>query len=173
MSVDLRVYDNEHGDPVVVMVTTGTFDVSRLAGLLKSGRCEDHALADALIAAYKRHNGGRSALKLLAEHGGPDLLKRVTTESGRDVIHDPLTDWCACEPNSGSRCGYRLLADAVVEAFNPPDGEDAEVAICVDAINAAAAYVRDQRCSCAFGARFGACPRCRALGESEGAVVQR
>ena len=86
MATDLRVYDNEHGDPVVVMVTTGTFDVSRLAGLLKSGRCEDHALADALIAAYKRHNGGRAALRLLAAHGGPDLLERASGD-----IADPVT----------------------------------------------------------------------------------
>ena len=38
-----------------------------------------------------------------------------------DVIHDPVTDWCACEPDSDRRCGYRILADKVVEEFNPPD----------------------------------------------------
>lgn len=86
MTTDLRVYDNEHGDPVVVMVTTGTFDVSRLAGLMAQGRCEDGGRAKAINRALSRHNGGRSALKLLAEHGGPDLLERVSED-----IADPVT----------------------------------------------------------------------------------
>ena len=81
MSVDLRVYDNEHGDPVVVMVTTGTFDVSRLIGVMRKGRCEDQAAVEAIAAGLRRHNGGRSALKLLAEHGGPNLLERVTEQA--------------------------------------------------------------------------------------------
>jgi hypothetical protein len=75
VTTDLRVYDNEHGDPVVVMVTTGTFDVSRLAGLMWKGRCEDGARARAILRGARRHNGGRAALKLLADHGGPDLLE--------------------------------------------------------------------------------------------------
>lgn len=77
MAVETRVYDNEHGDPVVVMVTTGTFDVSRLVHLMEKGRCEDHARAEAIIRSMRRHNGGRSALNLLAAHGGPDLLEPV------------------------------------------------------------------------------------------------
>lgn len=58
MATDLRAYDNEHGDPVVVMVTTGTFDVSRLVGLMEKGRCEDHDRADAILRGVRRHNGG-------------------------------------------------------------------------------------------------------------------
>lgn len=74
MSTQVRVYDDERGDPVVVMVTTGTLDVSRLVALLHSGRCEDQATADRVTRGVRRHNGGRAALRLLAAHGGPDLL---------------------------------------------------------------------------------------------------
>jgi hypothetical protein len=81
MATDLRVYDNQHGDPVVVMVTTGTFDVSRLVGLMEKGRCEDGARARAILRALRRHNGGRGALRLLAAHGGPDLLEPVQPET--------------------------------------------------------------------------------------------
>jgi|SRR5579871_1005636 len=121
MSVDLRVYDNEHGDPVVVMVTTGTFDVSRLAGLLKSGRCEDQALADALVAGCRRHNGGRAALKLLAAHGGPDLLERV---SGADTGKP----W-AVVLSTGQVNTYATEADArdVVDLVRGTDSPECEL----------------------------------------------
>lgn len=75
MSVEMRAYDNEHGDPVVVLVTTGTYDVSRLVGLHAGGRCEDHDLAQRVVQAVRRHNGGRAALKLLRDHGGPDFAQ--------------------------------------------------------------------------------------------------
>lgn len=83
MATDLRVYDNEHGDPVVVMVTTGTFDVSRLVALMEKGRSEDHDRADAILRGVRRHNGGRAALRVLKAHGGPDLLEPVP--SGDDL----------------------------------------------------------------------------------------
>lgn len=89
MSVDLRVYDNEHGDPVVVMVTTGTFDVSRLAALMAQGRCEDLGRSRAISRALSRHNGGTAALRLLAAHGGPDLLQAV---AGEERWNDAI-DW--------------------------------------------------------------------------------
>lgn len=77
MSVEHRAYDNEHGDPVVVLVATGTHDVSRLLNLLNgaSPNCEQRAVGRAVTASAHRHNGGRAALKLLAAHGGPDLLE--------------------------------------------------------------------------------------------------
>lgn len=77
MSVEHRAYDNEHGDPVVVIVATGTHDVSRLVNLLDgaSPNCEQRRLYGQIVAAVRRHNGGRAALKLLAAHGGPDLLE--------------------------------------------------------------------------------------------------
>lgn len=78
MSVEMRAYDNEHGDPVVVMVTTGTYDVSRLVSLLSRGRCEDADMARKVTDAVKRHNGGRAALRLLRDHGGVDLTAENT-----------------------------------------------------------------------------------------------
>ena len=80
MSTEARVYDDEHGHPVVVLVTTGTFDVSRLVGLLHSGRCEDQHTADYVTRNLRRHYGGRAAMQLLAEHGGPDLLTDTSAE---------------------------------------------------------------------------------------------
>lgn len=76
MAYESRAYDNEHGDPVVVMVVTGTHDVSRLIHLFKTGltRCEQIAVGDKMLQQVRRHNGGRAALQLLAAHGGPDFL---------------------------------------------------------------------------------------------------
>jgi hypothetical protein len=75
MSYEMRTYDNEHGDPVVVLVTTGTHDVSRLVNLF-NGACpgvEQLQLGDRIKTLVRRHNGGRAALRLLAAHGGPDF----------------------------------------------------------------------------------------------------
>ncbi len=81
-----------------------------------------------------------------------------------DVIHDPATDWCACEPNGTDRCGYRMLADAVIEYLNPPDGDDAEVAICISAVETIASYVASLPCACTPGYDGEPCRRCAALG---------
>lgn len=78
MSYETRAYDNEHGDPVVVLITTGTHDVSRLVNLLAGSRmalCEHIGVSEQILRQVKRHDGGRAALKLLAAHGGPDLSK--------------------------------------------------------------------------------------------------
>jgi hypothetical protein len=77
VAYETRAYDNEHGDPVVVLVATGTHDVSRLVNLLNSGNCEQVSLARQVLGQVRRHNGGRAALQLLAAHGGPDLLFEV------------------------------------------------------------------------------------------------
>lgn len=74
MNYETRAYDNDHGDPVVVLVATGTHDVSRLVNLLNSGNCEQVSLGHRVLAQVRRHNGGRAALQLLAAHGGPDFL---------------------------------------------------------------------------------------------------
>lgn len=81
MSYESRAYDNEHGDPVVVLVVTGTHDVSRLVNLLAGNRmalCEHMDLSGRILRQVRRHNGGRAALKLLAAHGGPDFTDRET-----------------------------------------------------------------------------------------------
>jgi hypothetical protein len=74
VSYQSRAYDNEHGQPVVVLVATGTHDVSRLVNLLNNGNCEQLDLGSKVLRQVRRHNGGRAALQLLAAHGGPDFL---------------------------------------------------------------------------------------------------
>lgn len=90
MSFDSRAYDNEHGHPVVVLVFTGTHDVSRLVNLLKSGNCEQVDLADQVLHQVRRHNGGRAALQLLAAHGGPDFLYEEVPPGQRFPSADEL-----------------------------------------------------------------------------------
>lgn len=70
-----RAYDNQHGDPVVVLVTTGTHDVSRLVQLLngRGALVEQLMLGDKVVRQLKRHNAGRAALALLKAHGGADF----------------------------------------------------------------------------------------------------
>jgi hypothetical protein len=92
-----------------------------------------------------------------------------------DVIHNPDTDWCACDPGSDRRCGYRLLADTVGDAFNVRDGDEAEVSLCMDAVEIARAYIQAQPCTCTLEmvADWEPCPRCHALGQLNGKPVQR
>ena len=75
MSYEMRTYDNAHGDPVVVLVATGTHDVSRLVHLFvgASPNCEQLRLGELIRKGVRRHNGGRAAIRLLAAHGGPDF----------------------------------------------------------------------------------------------------
>jgi hypothetical protein len=75
MSYEMRAYDNEHGDPVVVLVATGTHDVSRLVNLFNgaSPNSEQMSLGDQIKRKVRAHNGGRAALRLLTAHGGPDF----------------------------------------------------------------------------------------------------
>lgn len=85
MSYESRAYDkpNDDGfppDPVVVLVVTGTHDVSRLVSLLNGGQLliEQLKLGRQIVRQVKRHNAGREALKLLAQHGGPDFTDPPT-----------------------------------------------------------------------------------------------
>lgn len=73
MSYDIRSYDTDEGDPVVVMVVKGTHDVSRLVQMLTHGNCDQAHEGFRLIARLKRHNKGRMALALLKAHGGADF----------------------------------------------------------------------------------------------------
>ncbi|TAK89362.1 MAG: hypothetical protein EPO06_11915 [Burkholderiaceae bacterium] len=82
MSYQTHAYDkpNDDGfpaDPVVVIVATGTHDVSRLINLLVGANptSEQRSLGKQVLRQVRQHNAGRSALRLLAEHGGPDLLE--------------------------------------------------------------------------------------------------
>jgi hypothetical protein len=84
MSYETRAYDNAHGDPVVVLVATGTHDVSRLLNLLNgaSPNCEHLSVGATVNAQVRRHNGGRAAMKLLALHGGPDFSAEPAPAEG-------------------------------------------------------------------------------------------
>ncbi|MFJ5984252.1 hypothetical protein [Lentzea sp. NPDC092896] len=78
MSVETRAYDkpNDDGfppDPVVVLVATGTTDVSRLVQALSRGNSEQVKQAEHIARQLRRHNAGRAALSLLKQHGGADF----------------------------------------------------------------------------------------------------
>lgn len=75
MSYESRTYDNDHGEPVVVLVVKGHHDVSRLVWMLERGNCEQFDVSRTVLRQVNRHNGGRQALALLKRHGGPDLLE--------------------------------------------------------------------------------------------------
>ncbi|WP_194917497.1 hypothetical protein [Catenulispora rubra] len=74
MSFESRAYDDASGAPVVVLVATGSHSVSRLVAALRAGSTEQRTLGGRVVDQVKRHSGGREALRLLAAHGGPDLL---------------------------------------------------------------------------------------------------
>lgn len=76
MSYSTRAYDDEHGQPVVIMVVEGHHDVSRFLHFMHRGFPTSGQM---LVAAKLRrqvaaHNGGKRALLLLHAHGGPNLL---------------------------------------------------------------------------------------------------
>lgn len=77
MSYETRAYDNAYGEPVVVMVVTGTHDVSRLVHRMMGSvaTVEQFEVGEKILRQVKRHNGGRAALDLLAAHGGRDFTK--------------------------------------------------------------------------------------------------
>lgn len=74
---ETRAYDNEHGEPVVVIVATGEHDVSRLVNLFARGNpvLEQSDLSQKIVRQVKRHNGGQAALRLLKLHGGADFTE--------------------------------------------------------------------------------------------------
>ncbi len=90
MSYESRAYDNAHGDPVVVLVATGTHDVSRLVNLLNGGspNCEQRGLGHRVLGQVRRHNAGRLALELLRSHGGPDFT--TPDEATEDEVRQLL-----------------------------------------------------------------------------------
>ena len=75
MSVDIRATKNTAGDPVLVHVVTGTHDISRHVSVHSGGfaRCEDLQYVEVMRKALRRRSDGRAAMRLLAQHGGPDF----------------------------------------------------------------------------------------------------
>lgn len=94
MSYQTRAYDNAGGEPVAVIVVTGTQDVSRMINLLAGGvaNVEHLQTGRKLLKQVRTHSAGRAALKLLADHGGPDFTPENTTiEIPKNAEHDALT----------------------------------------------------------------------------------
>lgn len=150
MSYESRAYDNEHGNPVVVLVATGTHDVSRLVNLLQSGNCEQVDLGATVLRQVRRHNGGRAALQLLAAHGGPDFLHDdepaaklaaavawAAEEYERCIVAARVTtdshQYATC---NGRAEAYRQLCVLVAEAAGiaAPDWEAIKKAVPTDGI---------------------------------------
>ncbi len=97
MSYESRAYDERTDfgpDPVVVLVVRGTHDVSRLINLLAGSPpvIEQLQLGDRVRAQVRRHSGGRAALELLKQHGGPDFTHE-SRASDRDPGWDDAVDW--------------------------------------------------------------------------------
>jgi hypothetical protein len=95
MSYETRAYDTPgYGEPVVVLVAKGTHDVSRLVDLLQRGTCEQRDVGHRVLRQVRRHNGGQATLRLLRDHGGPDLTSDERTEEDlarlvRQAVSDP------------------------------------------------------------------------------------
>jgi hypothetical protein len=80
MTLESRAYDKHNNDgfppdPVLVLVATGTHDVSRLLNALARGNSEQIQVARDLGRKLRRHSGGRAALSLLKAHGGVDFTE--------------------------------------------------------------------------------------------------
>jgi hypothetical protein len=135
MSYESRAYDNEHGDPVVVLVVTGTHDVSRLANLLNGGspNSEQVGVGRTLLRQVRRHNAGRAALRLLRDHGGPDFTadpadpeavdiaeRRAAADlhalaRAADLLQQRQPSGCACPTSSLKACGWNEGVGAVAD----------------------------------------------------------
>lgn len=95
MSVDIRAMKNDAGDPVLVHVVTGTHDISRHVSVHSGGfaRCEDLTAAEIMRKAMRRRSDGRAAMRLLAQHGGPDfVLADGELPDARQVIVEYITE---------------------------------------------------------------------------------
>lgn len=111
---ETRAYDNEHGDPVAILVATGGHDVSRLVNLLAGSRtalCEHMGLSEQLLRQIKRHNGGRAALHLLAAHGGPDLLETADQQAAAlESVREYAGRIARSENTAYAKAGRELLS---------------------------------------------------------------
>lgn len=73
---------------------------------------------------------------------------------------------------------YEVLRDAVIEQFNPRDGDDGEAFIMTEAIEGAARFIRSLPCTCPPDAGPPTwdgepCGRCAALGRARDEEVSR
>lgn len=126
-------------------------------------------------AGFHRSFGTESHARMIAEtviKAGwrPFVESAITETQSADERHD-----CATDDRDGD---YGLLADVVIEAFNPPDTDRAEEAILVDAVYAARDFIVAHPCAClstviAEEDAGGACRRCLALGRLGNQVISR
>ena len=71
---------------------------------------------------------------------------------------------------------YRTLRDKVIELFNPPDLDIAEIALMCDAVTRAAKYIESIDCTCSLDVADyydDPCQRCAALGLVAGVREER
>lgn len=69
-------------DPVVVIVASGSHDVSRLVQALRHGTCEQAQLGAKVAESLGRDTVGRKALTLLKAHGGENLTRFIADSAG-------------------------------------------------------------------------------------------
>lgn len=116
--------------------------------------------------------------------GGAMITRLSATEIAEAALraagHDPDEN-CTCHPddlmNEGI-CEFRMLADSVGHAFNPPDADEAEVSILMTAVERAAEFIGSLPCTCPQGdhrpwADNEPCGRCAVLGQWHGKPVDR
>lgn len=99
--------------------------------------------------------------------------QREPSEWAWDNLHQPRA---AGYERSEEREDYELLRDTIIEAFNPPDDDVAEVALMTDTLDRVWAYVVAQPCTCPPGAaafEVEPCDRCAVLGRAADVVVER
>ncbi|TCO57181.1 hypothetical protein [Actinocrispum wychmicini] len=96
MAYESRAYDERHSDgsntPVVVLVVKGTHDVSRLVHLFAGApvTVEQLQVGKRLRKQVRMHSFGRAALRLLADHGGPDFTAQPAAD---EVDEDKVAYW--------------------------------------------------------------------------------
>lgn len=174
-------------------------DRDALASKLEAAHAaHDRAVAERDLAFSERDH---YAARLKAEYGNWRVLaaKYETAEAARiqavaerdearagldaaQVTPDPtapephtVDSDCNCEPGGVDRCEYRILADAVAEAFNPPGDDEAEVAILARAVGEARDFVGSLPCECIAPDADPSltCRRCQVLGRAGGEPVGR
>lgn len=110
--IESRTYDNTWGQPVVVLVATGSDDVSRLVHTLKGAPpvVEQLIVGERVVRQLRRHNTGRAALELLAQHGGADFTAEASPrdEEALRVWLLSHPDWTIFRSQLGPRSAWQL-----------------------------------------------------------------
>lgn len=88
--------------------------------------------------------------------------------------HSP-DESCTCGYRGEKRCGYRYVADTIIDELNPPDDDAAESWVVAQAVIRVAAYVASLPCACTPEdvADLEPCPRCAAIGRLGDKPIQR